>query len=226
MSDEQKSETGGPPPPAPAVPREYLPPRLRDRLYGSEDEPPPASDNPLLGWIAMLIIAAMIAGLVYWKMQSTKAEKRAAAAQAAAEHAAAVKDSLARLATLDSLRAVHSADSLAAFLKLPAWKQAQLKSGAAKDDTSAAAKAAEEPGHFVIDAGTFLFEDPANQAATTIKGKTKLDVKVVPVQNDGSTQFHVYVGNYKVRGEATLEANRLFESGKLEQANVVKLDSP
>ena len=193
MSEERKSEPGGtPPPPAPGAPGPWLPPRLRDRLYGA-DEPPPASDNPLLGWIAMLLIAAMIGGLVYWKMQSTKAEKQAAAKQAAAERAAAVADSLARLATIDSLKAVaHAADSIA-FLKLPAWKQAELRSGA-KADTSATAKAAEEPGHYVIDAGTFLFEDPANQAAAAIKGKIKLDVKVVSEQKDGSTQYHVYVG--------------------------------
>lgn len=228
MSDEPKSETGGaPPPPAPGSPGPWLPPRLRDRL-GQADEPPPPAENPLLGWLAMLVIAAMVGGLVYWKMQSTKAEKKQAEIKAAADRAAAVQDSLARLATLDSLRAVARADSAAAFLRLPAWKQAALRAGrdtAATATAKSEVAAAEETGRFAIDAGTFLFEDPANAAVASIKSAgVKLPIKVVPIESGGSTSYHVYVGDFKVKGEATYTANQLFEKGKLAQANVVKVE--
>lgn len=220
MSDEQKSDTGGtPPPPAPGPSTKYMSPRLRARLEMA-DEPPPPSENPWLGWLAMAVIAAMIGGLVYWRIQKNHAEAKEAAEKAAAERKVAIADSLHSLAVLDSLKAVHRADSAAAFAALPAWKKAQILSGA---DTSQTAAAAEETGHFVIDAGTFLFADAADRAATALRGATKVPVKVAPDSTAGN--FHVYVGNYKVRGEAAFEAKRLFEAGKLEQANVVKLDS-
>ena len=214
MSDEQKSDTGGTPPPPAST--KYMSPRLRARLE-QVDEPPPPSENPWLGWIAMLVIAAMIGGLVFWRMQKNKAEAADAAKQAAATRAAEVADSLARLATLDSLKAITRADSAAAFAKLPAWKKAQILAGA---DTSQAAAGTEESGHFVIDAGSFLFADAAEKAAGTLRGATKVPVKVDSTEGE----FHVYVGNYKVRGEAAFEAKRLFEAGKLEQANVKKLE--
>ena len=172
MSEEQKSDSGGtPPPPAPGVPK-YMSPRLRARLE-MQDEPPPPSENPWLGWLAMAVIAAMIGGLVYWRIQKNHAEAKEAADKAAAERRLVVADSLHSLAVLDSLRAVHSADSAAAFAALPAWKKAQILAGA---DTSQAAGAAEESGHFVIDAGTYLFADAADRAASTLRGATKQPV--------------------------------------------------
>lgn len=218
MSEEQKSDTGGtPPPPAPTVPK-YMSPRLRARLEMS-DEPPPPSENPWLGYLAMAVIVAMIGGLVYWRIQKNHAEAKEAADKAAADRRLVVADSLHSLAVLDSLKAVHRADSAAAFAALPAWKKAQILAGAGSD-TSQAAVAAEETGHFTIDAGSYLFADAASNAAAALRGATKVPVKVD--STEGS--FHVYVGNYKVRGEAAFEAKRLFEAGKLEQANVVKLE--
>ncbi len=237
MSEEQKSETGGTPPPASAggtpppasgggtpppaagAPGPWIPPRLRARLEMA-DEPPPPSENPLLGYIAMAVIAAMIGGLVYWRIQKSHAEAKEAAEKAAADRRAVVADSLHSLAVLDSLKAVHRADSVAAFAALPAWKKALIVSGA---DTSQAAATAEETGHFTIDAGSYLFADAAEKAAATLRGATRVPVKVSSDSTAGN--FHVYVGNYKVRGEAAFEAKRLFDAGKLEQANVVKLDS-
>ena len=217
MSEEQKSETGGtPPPPASGAPGPWIPPRLRARLEMA-DEPPPPSENPWLGYLAMAVIAAMIGGLVWWRIQKNHAEAKEAADKAAADRRAVVADSLHSLAVLDSLKAVHRADSIAAFDKLPAWKKAQILAGA---DTSQAGTGAEEAGHFTIDAGSYLFADAANSAAAALRGATKVPVKVD--STEGS--FHVYVGNYKVRGEAAFEAKRLFEAGKLEQANVVKLE--
>lgn len=224
MSDEQKSDSGGsPPPPAPApgAPGPWLPPRLRDRL-AMADEPPPKAESPLMGIVVMVVIAAMVGGLVYWKMQSNAAAKKAEAARAEADRRAAVADSLDRLRIADSLKTAAQAAADAAFLKLPAWKQAQIRSGVS--DTSAAGTAAAESGHFVIDAGSFLVEDPAQAAAAAIKSATHLAVRVVPVERDGNTTFHVYVGDFKVRGEATYTANVLFDKGTLPQANVVKLD--
>ena len=219
MSDEQKSDTGGTPtPPASSPAYKYMSPRLRARLE-TADEPPPPTENPWLGWLAMAVIAAMIGGLVYWRIQKNHAEAKEAADKAAAERRLAVADSLHSVAVLDSLKAVHRADSVAAFAALPAWKKAQILAGA--DTSQAQAAAVEESGHFVIDAGTFLVADAANDAAAKLRSATKVAVKVAPDTTEGN--FHVYVGNYKVRGEAAFEAKRLFDAGKLEQANVVKL---
>jgi hypothetical protein len=74
----------------------------------------------------------------------------------------------------------------------------------------------------VIDAGSYLVIDAANNAAGALRAATKQPVKVAPDTTEGN--FHVYVGNYRVRGEAAFEAKRLFDAGKLEQANVVKLN--
>ena len=218
MSEEQKSDSGGTPPPPPSGVPKYMSPRLRARLE-MQDEPPPPTENPWLGWLAMAVIAAMIGGLVYWRIQKNHAEAKEAADKAAADRKLVVADSLHSLAVLDSLKAVHRADSAAAFAALPAWKKAQMLAGA---DTSQAAGAAEENGHFVIDAGTYLFADAADKAASSLRGATKVPVKVASDSSAGN--FHVYVGNYRVRGEAAFEAKRLFEAGKLEQANVVKLE--
>ena len=99
MSEEQKSDSGGtPPPPAPGVPK-YMSPRLRARLE-MQDEPPPPSENPWLGWLAMAVIAAMIGGLVYWRIQKNHAEAKEAADKAAAERRLVVADSLHSLAVL------------------------------------------------------------------------------------------------------------------------------
>ena len=218
MSEEQKSDTGGTPP-APAPVPKYMSPRLRARLEMS-DEPPPPSENPWLGYLAMAVIVAMIGGLVYWRIQKNHAEAKEAADKAAADRRLVVADSLHSLAVLDSLKAVHRADSAAAFAALPAWKRAQILAGADTSQTQTAA--AEESGHFVIDAGTYLVADAAERAATALRGATKVPVKVAPDTTEGN--FHVYVGNYRVRGEAAFEAKRLFDAGKLEQANVVKLE--
>lgn len=221
MSDEQKGDTGGtPPPPAPGAAYKYMSPRLRARLENA-DEPPPPTENPWLGYLAMAVIAAMIGGLVFWRMQKNHAEAKEAAAKASAERAVVVADSLKSLAVLDSLKAVHRADSAATFAALPAWKKAQMLAGS---DTSQAATAAEETGRFVIDAGSYLFADAANSAATALRSATKQPVRVAADSTEGNATFHVYVGNYKVRGEAAFEAKRLFDTGKLEQANVVKID--
>lgn len=222
MSDEQDRESGGTPPPASGTPGPWLPPRLRDRLAGADD-PPPRGDSPIVGILVFVVIAAMVGGLFYWKTRQIAAEKQVDAKKAAAEAAAAVADSLDRVRVIDSLRTAARADSVQAFLALPPWKRLQMI--ASKGDTSKVAHvAAEESGHYVIDAGTFLFEEPAQAAMATIKAGTKLEVRVAPVESGGSTSYHVYVGNFRQRGEATYTANQLFEKGTLPQANVVKLD--
>ena len=92
------------------------------------------------------------------------------------------------LATTPRDRALNGATSAAAFLALPAWKQQELLSGHKGDG---AGPNLDEAGKFVIDAGTFLFEEPAQRAAAAIKGGTRLEVRVVPVEVDGATSYIV-----------------------------------
>lgn len=204
-------------PPAPA-PRSdvWLPPRLRDRLESASAPEPKASPlGPILGVVTLLIVG----GLVWWMVQTNQAKAKAAAhaAQvAAAAAAAATADSLQRIHTADSLVAVARADSITAFLKLPKWKQNKILGIVTPGEPDL-----EEKGSFVLDAGSFLFEEPANKAMAAIQGSSKLAVRVVPVTDGGNTSYHVYVGHFATRGAAQGAADNLLTKGLVNQANVV-----
>lgn len=210
-----------------------LPARLRDKL-GEEDtsggdwEPPKRS--PVGAIITIIIILAVIAGgwLLFKNHQAqVKAEADRIAAIKAREKA--VADSLAaERALADSLAAVARADSIAAFKKLPKWKQRQVIAAQAKaegkDTKTALKEAAEEvpmeEGPFVLDAGQYLFDGPANQAAAALKA-AGLDATVKTVGSGDNEVFHVYVGKYSTRSAAVKAANELIAKGTAPQARVV-----
>jgi flagellar biogenesis protein FliO len=195
----------------------HLPPRVREALEKAEAAP--AKRSPV-GAIVGIVAVVLIAVGVWWLVQFNQAKARAAvrAVEAAAARAVAVADSIARIRTADSLRVVARADSIAAFRKLPKWRQNQILRKTQSWEPNPA-----EEGTFVLDAGSFLYEAPANAAATALKRKTKLDVRVVPVAVGGDTSFHVYVGRFGFRGEAQDAANDLLARGLTNQAKVVSL---
>jgi hypothetical protein len=203
-------------PPKPSEP--YLPPRLRAALEKAEAAP--AKGSPIGAILAVVAIVVIAAG-AWWFVQTNQAKARAAAQAAAAARAAAVADSLARIHAADSLRAVARADSIAAFLKLPKWRQRQIL-GKGSPGQPGEPNAAEE-GTFVLDVGSFLFAEPANAAANGLKGRTKLEVRVVPAVVGSDTTYHVYVGRFGFRGEAQEAADALLARGLANEAKVVSL---
>jgi len=222
MSEGENKESGPPAPPPTGTPGVWLPPRLRDRLEGADLPPPNKGKADLGGWIAMLLVAALAAGVFWWAGARKEAAKRAEQARAEEARLAAVAESLAAVRTADSLRAVARADSARAFLALPAWKQAEILAGGA--GASAGGANLDETGKFTIDAGTFLFEEPAQEAARALQAASKLTARVVPVEADGSTSYHVYLGDFRERGAALFAADGLLERGAAASARVVKLD--
>lgn len=222
MSEGENKESAPDSPPPAIPPGAWLPPRLRDRLE-SADAPPPKSSFDWSGILALLLVAGLAGAVVWWAGQKRAVVKKAEAAKVESVRLAAVAESLAQVRAADSLKTVARADSAAAFLALPAWKQQERLTGV-KGDGGGPGPNLDEAGKFTIDAGTFLFEEPAQRAATAIKGGTKLEVRVVPVEADGTTSYHVYVGNFTERGAASYAADQLIAKGTAELAKVVKLN--
>jgi hypothetical protein len=195
-----------------------LPPRLRDRLQASQEPEPKSSPiGAILGVVTLLLVVGAVWFLVAANKAKTAAAAKAAAAAAAAREAFTA-DSLRQVNTADSLLAAARADSVAAFMKLPKWRRDQLMGIATPgiDDPT-------QKGSFTIDAGSFLFEDPANAAVAAMKGKTTLEVRVVPVTDGGNTSYHVYVGKFSMRGAAQEAGDALLNKGVVNMANVVSL---
>jgi hypothetical protein len=209
-------------PPEPAVPEKvWLPPRLRDRLESAraEEKYDGPKESPLVPILGFGIIA-LVAGGIWWLIAANVARQKAEAAAVAAETARVAKaeaDSLAKIRMDDSLRMVARADSIKAFEALPQWKKNKILGISSPDQPDL-----EESGSFTIDAGSFLFEDPANRLVAALQGKAK-DVRVETVTEGGSTSYHVYVGKFGVRGAAQKAADDLLTKGLAEQASVVKL---
>ncbi len=224
-----------------------LPARLRDKLgdeeTGGDIDWEPQKRSPVGMIVTIVVILAVIAG-GWWLYQNHQAQVKAEAARVAAIQARekAVADSLAAArAHADSLAAAARADSIAAFNKLPKWKQRQIiaaqakaagkPAGSATGGTSAsgssaaaggaAEEAPQEAGPFALDAGEFLFEAPANKAAETLKASTGLDAKVAAVGSGDNAVYHVYLGKYSSRAAAVKAANDLLGKGAVEQARVV-----
>lgn len=111
-----------------------LPARLRDKLgdagpaAGGGDEWEPPRRSPAGAIITIVIIVAAAAG-GWWWYQNHQAQVKAEAERVAAEQARekAVADSIAAVAAYaDSVAAAARADSIAAFNKLPKWRQRQI----------------------------------------------------------------------------------------------------
>jgi hypothetical protein len=220
-NDDRQSE-GPPSPPTPPA-RPYLPPRLRQRLEDAEAEPIKVSPaGAIAGWAIMIALIGAVVGGIMLIRHNEAMKAKAAADQAEKERLAAVADSIARVKTADSLRVVAVLDSTKAFQALPRWKQEVLLAKAHPDSSSTAIT--DEEGHFAIDGGTYLFDDAANQAADAAKTATKMAVRMVPVDDNGNTTYHVYVGSFSHKAEAAFVANTLLQKGALPQAKVVKLE--
>lgn len=223
MSEGENKESGPDAPPPASTPGVWLPPRLRDRLENA-DAPPPGGSGPLGGILAAVFILGLVGGVVWWSGQKRAVAKKAERLRVEVVRLAAEAESLAQVRAADSLRTVARADSAAVFLALPAWKQQEILSGNQSEGAGTPGASLDESGRFVIDAGTFLFEEPAQRAADAIKAGTKLEVRVVPVETDGASSYHVYVGNFTERGAAAYAADQLLEKGAAELARVVKLN--
>ncbi len=216
---DQPSGSGGPEPPEKKD--EWLPPRLRQRLQEAE-QPPPKSSNAL-GWIVVVLVIAGAIGGGAWLIHNNQARSKAAAAaraeQAARERASA--DSIAKARTADSLAAAARADSVKSFLALPAWKQRRILLAEGTPQALERARAlGAQAGPFVIDAGSYLFEDPAKAAAAGLRARTGLDIRVVPVASEGSTMYHLYAGMYDDQDRAHADANKLLAYGAVQAAIV------
>ena len=221
-NDDRQSEGPPSPPPSP-TPGPWLPPRLRARLEEAAEEPIKGSAaGTIAGWSIMIALIGAVVGGVMLIRHNEAMKAKAAAQQAEKERLAAVADSIARVKTADSLRAVAVLDSTKAFQALPRWKQEVLLAKAHPDSSSTGIS--DEEGHFTIDGGTYLFDDAANQAMDAAKTSTKMAVRMVPVDADGNTSYHVYVGNFTHKAEAAFVANQLLQKGALPQAKVVKLE--
>ena len=197
----------------------WIPPRLRAKIEeadGDDDfEVKKSPVGTIVGVLVLVLILAAGGWFVATNVAKAKA-KKAAEVAAEAARVAAEADSIARVKTADSLAAVARADSIAAFLKLPKWQQNKILGITSPEETDPS-----EPGHFVIDAGSYLFDAPANTAAEALKPTTKLSVRVVPVGSGDDMSYHVYVGDFTVRGQADAAAKALIAGGVAKQAKVI-----
>ncbi|HTO89980.1 MAG TPA: SPOR domain-containing protein [Candidatus Sulfotelmatobacter sp.] len=220
-NDDRQSE---PPPPSQGpAPGAWLPPRLRQRLEDAEAEPIKTSaTGTILGWAVLLAIIGAVVGGIMLIHHGEVVKAKAAAARAEQERLAAVADSIAGVRRADSLRAVAVADSIKAFEALPRWKQEVIlaKLHPPSDSTTAVTDA---EGHYTLDVGSFLFEDPAKALVESAKTKTKLTLRVVPIEDEGNTTYHVYAGNFTHKAEASFTANQLLQKGIVPQADVITL---
>ena len=137
---------GEPPAEPPASSGVWLPPRLREKL----DAPSTGDDfdflkrksSPVGAIITTVIILAIVGGAWWIFQDNRKKQAAAAAAKVAAERAAFVADSLAKVRMADSLAAIARADSIA-FAALPKWKQRQILRE--REKLAAAARASSGP---------------------------------------------------------------------------------
>jgi hypothetical protein len=196
----------------------WIPPRLRAKIEEAESDEEPTQKSPvgtIVGVVVLVLILSAGGWLVVTNVAKAKAKKLAEEAAAAAQ-AAAVADSIQRVHVADSLAVVARADSIAAFMKLPKWQQNKILGIKSPEETDPT-----EPGNFVIDAGSYMFDTPANAAAEALKPTTKLSVRVVPVGTGDDMSYHVYVGQFGVRGDADAAAKTLIAGGVARQAKVV-----
>jgi hypothetical protein len=226
----------------------WLPPRLRDKLDDAaddDDDDAPQKSSPAGLIIGILVVIGVLAGgwFMFQNYQAQQAEEaeRIAAEQAAREQA--VADSLAAIAMADSLAEVARADSIEAFNKLPRREQRRIiaaqqaaekaagggaTSGSASSAGSGGGSAAAEPpppvetGPFALDAGQYIFEEPAQAAAEQLRTATGLEAVVAPVGSGDNQTFHVYLGKFSGRAAAEKSANELISAGTVSQARVVK----
>lgn len=209
---EQDDRDSGAKPPQPS----QLPPRLREKLEEPVSGGPKKSPAGLIVGLMVIIVLAIVG---WWFVQDHQAKAKTETERAALR-ARAVADSVARVRTADSLAAKVRADSIAAFNKLPKWKQRQITARLARPaGGTGVAGLEEERGPFTIDAGDFLLEDKARTAADALKASTNLATRVAQAGAGGS--YHIYLGTFDSRAAASKAASDLATKHLVEQASVV-----
>jgi hypothetical protein len=204
---------------SPENPEVWLPPRLRERL--EEGARPPSRSSTILGWSVMILLLSGTAAGFAWVAHAHRVKAKAAAVALAAQAArqVAIADSVLRAHVADSLVAVARADSVKSFLALPAWKRRELLLARGTPHALERARAlGPDAGPFVIDAGRYLFADPANLEAANLRTRTGLPITVV----QGSTAYHLYAGLYDDRDKARGDAMKLLADGALQAVIVPK----
>ncbi len=223
--DSQKSKPPG------DAPKTYMSPKLRGKMNLDDDDDGEGS-GPNVQNIVAIVMVVVIAGLgflLYNGMQKSKAEAKAAAAQAArVAREQAVQDSLRQHA--DSLAAAAREDSVSAYEKKhpkpkqPAATAATGTPGVGAPAASAApATPPPPPAKFGIDVGTFLNQDKANSEQTRLQGATGLTAKVEPTTDGGVTSYRIVLGEFPSRAAAEKKANELIVAQSIREAHVIKL---
>ena len=217
MAGPEDRDSGAKPPQPPPADTGWLPPRLRDKLEASKDQPTEPPKKSPAGLIVGLVVIVALVIVGWWFIHNQQVKAKAEAARVAAREKA-VADSTAAVRTADSLAVVARADSIAAFNKLPRSKQRQIliqQARAAGGTALADLEKAEGP--YVIDAGEFMFEDKARTEAEALKTSTKLAARVAKV---GGT-YHIYLGRFETRAPAERAAADLAAKGLVQEASVV-----
>lgn len=214
-------------------------PRLRAKLEEPDVEleregPPP--------WLGIVLAVLVIGGgaALFTAMRTGAAREKAEAERLARERAAAaVAESTANAARIDSMRAAAraAADSLAKLGKGPLSRPPAPAGGstpraaAAAEPTEAGQAAPAEPavvekGPFGIDVGAYLAEDRAVSELARLNEATGLKGRVVARDEGGGNLYHVVLGSYSTRAAAVKRAESLFGRALVEQAVVTPLEQP
>jgi len=206
----------------------YISPKLREKLEGGggdeDDEWSPKSGLPIGGIvIALLVVGAIVAGVI-WSRSASEKRKVQEAAQARI-------DSLATIAREESLAVAAHADS-AARADSAATRPGQGRpsasataGGAGSSGGAASAGAAAPPAPatdgFGVAIGTYMSEDRANGERDRLMGVTGLEGLVTPRDDGGTTVYRVILGKFPSRAAAERRGQALMDSSLVREANVV-----
>jgi cell division septation protein DedD len=233
------NEASGPTPPSAPTGR-YISSRLREKLEAADSGPekPIGGGGPPWGGIigGVIVIALLIAGFMWWR--GSHAQHPTAAAPAPADSTAT--------AAADTSHAKADSSAMAAATPSPSPSpspspaaHAHASSGATAAKPAAASTPKEKPAHvaasedaappppkagkppFGISVGSFMFEDKANESRDALGTSTGLPAIVMPVDEGGTTMYHVVLGNFPTRSAAEKKASELLGSAAIHEAQVV-----
>ena len=233
----------GPRPPAKQEPPKsdtvWISPRLREKLDESQGDAPRQGGSPVVGIVLAVLVIGGGIGLVAAMRGGAAKEKAAAQRRAQLAAQAAVAESIANAARIDSMRAMRdtsgSSSSAAARPSTPtapkpaSAARAPSASAGASSSTRGVVEAAPapapaaEPGPFGLDVGTFLVEDRATSEQQRLSASTGLAGKVVTRNEDGADVYHVVLGSFPSRAAAERKAGSLVAKGLVNQARTVPL---
>jgi hypothetical protein len=244
--DQDETPHGPPPPsPPPAVPGRYISSRLREKLEAADTGPeqPIGGGGPPWGGIigGVIVIALAIAGFLWWR--GSHAKQQSAATPAPAESTATAADTSHPAADTSAMAAASPvpspSPSPAAHAPVPA------SATAAQPATTSAPKATKEKparvassgesappppkagkAPFGISVASFMFEDKANESRDALGTSTGLPAVVLPMNEGGTTMYHVVIGSFPTRTAAEKKATELLSSAAIHEAQVVSRPKP